>query len=109
MQSSIRLGTWHRGHGATLDDPVVVSCITCDKLEPRKNHVTLTSVVQRAVETSRPLMDAGRQELMVALPAELLHLDADPVRLAQGTVVLTGSLSASAKVYVEPPQTATNS
>jgi CheY-like chemotaxis protein len=40
-------------------------------------------VIQSAVETSRPLMEAARHELSVALPAEPIVLDADATRLSQ--------------------------
>jgi CheY-like chemotaxis protein/anti-sigma regulatory factor (Ser/Thr protein kinase) len=40
-------------------------------------------VAARAVEGSRPLIDARRHALEVSLPQETIVLDADPVRLAQ--------------------------
>jgi signal transduction histidine kinase len=39
--------------------------------------------VRNAVETSRPVIEAGGHELVVALPPAPIYLDADPVRLAQ--------------------------
>jgi Signal transduction histidine kinase len=51
-------------------------------------------VVARAVETARPAIDAHRHELTIALPAEPVRLEADPVRLAQ---VLANLLNNSAK------------
>ena len=35
------------------------------------------------METSRPVIDAGGHQLTVILPPEPVHLEADPVRLAQ--------------------------
>jgi PAS domain S-box-containing protein len=81
-----------------LDDLLDVSRITHNKLEPRKERVELAEVVQSAIETSRPLIDIGRQELTVALPRQPIYLDADPIRLAQ---VFSNLLNNAAK-YSEP-------
>jgi CheY-like chemotaxis protein/anti-sigma regulatory factor (Ser/Thr protein kinase) len=40
-------------------------------------------VVSRATETSRPLVEAAEQKLLVTLPDEPVLIDGDPVRLAQ--------------------------
>jgi PAS domain S-box-containing protein len=66
-----------------LDDLLDVSRISHGKMELRKVRVELAAVVRNAVETSRPLIEAGGHELTVALPPAPLFLDADPVRLAQ--------------------------
>jgi PAS domain S-box-containing protein len=66
-----------------LDDLLDVSRITRNKLELRKERVTLATVLESAVETSRPVIDGGGHELTVSLPSEPVYLDADPVRLAQ--------------------------
>jgi len=50
-----------------LDDLLDVSRIT-NKLELRKERIELAVLVQSAVETSRPLIDSGGQELTIALP-----------------------------------------
>ena len=52
-------------------------------MELRISRVTLASVLESALETSRPLIEAGRHELTVDLPRETIWLDTDPVRLAQ--------------------------
>jgi CheY-like chemotaxis protein len=66
-----------------VDDLLDVSRISRNKLELRKEWVELAAVVQRAVETSRPLIEAAAHQLTVSLPPEPILLDADPVRLAQ--------------------------
>jgi signal transduction histidine kinase/ActR/RegA family two-component response regulator len=66
-----------------IDDLLDVSRISRDKLELRKGWVELATVVQSAVETSRPLIEAASHTLTVSLPQEPILLDADAVRLAQ--------------------------
>ena len=66
-----------------VDDLMDVSRISRNKLELRKEFVELATVVNRATETSRPLVEVAEQQLLVTLPAEPVLLDADPVRLAQ--------------------------
>lgn len=81
-----------------LDDLLDVARITHNKLELRKERVSLSAVIHSAVETSRPLIDGSRQELTVALLPEPVYVDADPVRLAQ---VFSNLLNNAAK-YTEP-------
>lgn len=66
-----------------LDDLLDVSRISRNDLELRKSEIDLVTVVESAVETSRPLVEAGRHQLTLALPREPIRLTADPVRLAQ--------------------------
>jgi PAS domain S-box-containing protein len=66
-----------------VDDLLDVSRITRGRLELRKQRVELAAVVRTAVETSRPLIQSAGHELTVTLPPQPVHLDADPVRLAQ--------------------------
>jgi signal transduction histidine kinase/ActR/RegA family two-component response regulator len=66
-----------------LDDLLDVSRISHNRLELRLQRVDLESILTSAIETSRPLIDGAGHELTIALPAEPLHLEADPVRLAQ--------------------------
>jgi signal transduction histidine kinase/ActR/RegA family two-component response regulator len=65
------------------DDLLDVSRITRNKLELRTQRVELASVIQDAVATCRPMIDAAGQQLAVLLPPEPVHLNADPVRLTQ--------------------------
>ncbi|MEX2315850.1 MAG: ATP-binding protein [Pirellulales bacterium] len=66
-----------------VDDLLDVSRITRDKLELRSERVNLSSIIDQAIETCRPLLDELGHELVVNLPAEPVQLHADPVRLAQ--------------------------
>jgi PAS domain S-box-containing protein len=66
-----------------LDDLLDVSRITRNKLQLRRQHIELSAAIQSAVETSRPLIDAGSHRLSIVLPAEPIHLHADLIRLAQ--------------------------
>ena len=66
-----------------LDDLMDVSRITLDKLELRPERVELATVIQTALEASRPLVSQRGQELKVMLPTDAIYLNADPTRLAQ--------------------------
>jgi signal transduction histidine kinase/DNA-binding response OmpR family regulator len=66
-----------------IDDLLDVSRITKGKIELRRERVDLRMVLTAAVETSRPLIDAGRHHLTTDLPSQPVWLDADPTRLAQ--------------------------
>lgn len=80
-----------------VDDLMEVSRITRGRIELRKQQVELETLVQRAVETSRPLIDAAHHQFTVRLPNERLTIEGDPVRLAQA---LSNLLNNSAK-YTE--------
>jgi signal transduction histidine kinase/ActR/RegA family two-component response regulator len=81
-----------------VDDLLDVSRISRNKLDLKKQRVTLAAVVHSAVETSRPLVEQSRHSLTVALPPDPVYLDADLVRLAQ---VFSNLLNNAAK-YTEP-------
>lgn len=80
-----------------VDDLLEVSHISRGRIELRKERVELAAVIQSAVETSGPLIEASGHKLTVALPPAPLYLDADCTRLAQ---VLANLLNNSAK-YTE--------
>jgi PAS domain S-box-containing protein len=67
-----------------LEDLLDVSRISRNNLELRKERVELVPVLDAALETSRPMIEAGNHELTLTLPPEPIYLEADPVRLAQG-------------------------
>jgi len=77
-----------------VDDLLDVSRITRGKIELRKEVVDLAAVVDRAVESVRPLIEDRHQELTVALPPEPARLEVDPTRLEQ---VLANLLNNAAK------------
>jgi PAS domain S-box-containing protein len=80
-----------------IDDLLDVSRITRDKIELRKERIDLADVIQSAIETSRPGIDAAGHELTVVLPDDKIVVDADPIRLTQ---VFSNLLNNSAK-YTE--------
>jgi len=82
-----------------VDDLLEVSRITRGKIELRKQPVELAALVESAVETSRPLIEAAGHTLTVALPSEPVQVEADPVRLAQ---VIANLLNNAAK-YTDLP------
>ena len=72
------------GHMARLlDDLLDVGRISRGKLELRRERVALPAVIDAAVETSRPSIEAGRHALTVDLPGGELPIEGDPVRLSQ--------------------------
>ena len=77
-----------------LDDLLDMSRIRQGKLQLQKEPVDLLTVVARAVETSRPLIDARRHVLDVSLPTESVRVQGDVARLVQ---VLGNLLNNAAK------------
>jgi signal transduction histidine kinase len=80
-----------------IDDLLDVSRITRGKLELRKERVELATVINNAVDTARPLIESRGHQLFLALPAQPVHLEGDPMRLAQ---VFSNLLNNAAK-YTE--------
>lgn len=81
-----------------VDDLLDVSRITRGKVELRRVPIDLSEVVRDAIETTRPILEARHHRLELALPAEPLHLLADPTRLEQ---VLANLIRNAAK-FSEP-------
>jgi PAS domain S-box-containing protein len=77
-----------------VDDLLDVSRINQQKMELRRARITLADVITSAIETARPLIDAGAHWLTVSLPETPVYLDADLTRLAQ---VFSNLLTNSAK------------
>jgi len=82
-----------------VDDLLDISRITQGKIELRPDRVDMLTVLQNAVETSRPLIESRRHELSLRLPpAESLTLRADSTRLVQ---VIANLLNNAAKYTPE--------
>ena len=77
-----------------IDDLLDVGRITHNKLDLRRQRVSLAQVVEAAVESSRSLITARHQLLEVQLPPNPIWLDADATRLTQ---ILLNLLNNSAK------------
>jgi PAS domain S-box-containing protein len=80
-----------------VDDLLDVSRITQGKIKLKREHVDLATIVARAVETTRPLIDARRHELVLEMPCDPIYVDADLTRLAQ----VIGNLLNNAAKYTE--------
>jgi PAS domain S-box-containing protein len=66
-----------------IDDLIDVSRISRGKIELKRERVELSTIVQRAVEASRPVIEQFGHELTVNLLPQTIYLDADLTRLAQ--------------------------
>jgi signal transduction histidine kinase/DNA-binding response OmpR family regulator len=81
-----------------VDDLLEVSRISRGALDLRKESVDVREIARNAVETSRPLIEAGLHRLELDFPREPLWVEGDPVRLAQ---ILANLLNNAAK-YTDP-------
>ncbi len=77
-----------------VDDLLDVSRITRGKIALDKGRCEIAELVERAVETSRPLIDDHGHRLAVELPNEPVFLECDAVRIVQ---VLSNLLNNAAK------------
>ena len=77
-----------------VDDLLDVSRITQNKITLRREPLELMTLVGRAVETSRPVIDARRHHLAVTVTSEPVRIEGDLTRLAQ---VLANLLNNAAK------------
>ena len=66
-----------------IDDLMDVSRINQGKVDLRRERVSLASILQGAVETSRPLIDENQHQLTVTMPPTPVMVDADVTRLSQ--------------------------
>ncbi|HBI47060.1 MAG TPA: hybrid sensor histidine kinase/response regulator [Planctomycetales bacterium] len=81
-----------------VDDLLDLSRIGRGKIELRNEQLTVAAVIEAALETSRPLIEAARHQLVVHLPADPLWVMGDLIRLAQ---VVSNLLNNSAKYTPE--------
>jgi signal transduction histidine kinase/ActR/RegA family two-component response regulator len=77
-----------------VDDLLDVSRITRGKIALRTEEVALRTIVEEAVEATRPLVDEHGHTLALALPDPGVRLDADRARLVQ---VIANLLTNAAK------------
>ena len=66
-----------------VDDLMDVSRITRGKLELRREKLALAAVLQAALETSRPLIEAAHHDLVLHVPKAPVYVYGDLTRLAQ--------------------------
>lgn len=66
-----------------VDDLLDVSRVTRGMISLRRERVGLAELVESAIETSRPLIEAANHTLTFEPPGSALAVDADPVRIAQ--------------------------
>jgi PAS domain S-box-containing protein len=81
-----------------LGDLLDAARVTQGKLELRKERVELAAIIDTAIETARPLIDARRQHLDIELPPQTVHLFVDALRLAQ----VVANLLTNAAKYSHP-------
>jgi len=71
-----------------VDDLMEVSRITTGRVRLRLDRIIVSGIVERAVQSARPLIDQHRHELTVTLPPKPIWLNADASRLEQVVVNL---------------------
>ena len=81
-----------------LDDLLDVSRITRGTLLLRKSAVALSGVVEAALETARPHVEAKGHRLHVQLPDHPVTFEIDPLRMSQ----VLGNLLTNAAKYTDP-------
>jgi PAS domain S-box-containing protein len=77
-----------------LDDLLDISRVTRGTLVLRLQATDLASMIDAAVETARPAIDAKHHTLSVDVPQEPVRFNADPLRIAQ---ILANLLTNAAK------------
>jgi signal transduction histidine kinase len=80
-----------------VDDLLDVSRISRGKITLNREVVELAGIIERAVESSRSLLEVRRHQFAELMPPEKIWLEADPARLAQ---VVANLLNNAAK-YTE--------
>ncbi len=81
-----------------VDDLLDIERLVRGKIALRKERIDVATVVEAALETTRPLIEAYRHTLAISLPAVPLYVDGDRSRLAQ----VLGNLIHNAAKYTPP-------
>jgi len=71
-----------------IDDLLEVSRVITGRIQLHQERLEMRGIVERAIESARPLIDRRKHELSVSLPAEPIWLQGDPTRLEQVVVNL---------------------
>lgn len=71
-----------------VDDLLEVSRVITGGIQLHQERLEMRGIVDRAIESVRPLIDQRKHELEVSLPAEPIWLQGDPTRLEQVVVNL---------------------
>ncbi len=66
-----------------VDDLLDVSRISRNMIELRKERISFNTVIENALETAKPLIEAQHHRFIAELPAKTIYLDADLTRMAQ--------------------------
>ena len=66
-----------------VDDLLEVSRITRGLIDVRHDPLDLVAAIREAIDTSRPLLDAGKHEFTINLPSTPIPVSGDQVRLTQ--------------------------
>ena len=81
-----------------VEDLLDVSRVSRGRIELRRQRLDLAAVLNDAIDASRSLIEGRRHRLLVSLPPEPVHVDADNVRLAQ----VFANLLHNAGKYTDP-------
>jgi PAS domain S-box-containing protein len=71
-----------------VDDLLEVSRLLSNRIQLNLVHVDIRDVVQKAVETARPVINQPTHALTVSLPSEAIWVNADAIRLEEVVVNL---------------------
>jgi CheY-like chemotaxis protein len=77
-----------------IDDLLDVSRITLGRLQLKKEDISIRSIVDMAVESSKPAIDAAHHTLTCSLPPDDTIINCDPTRLSQ---IISNLLTNAAK------------
>ncbi len=77
-----------------IDDLLDVSRVSRGLIVLKRERIQLQTVVESAIETSRPLLDAQAHRFEIVMPAQPVWLDADSTRVAQ---IISNVLNNAAK------------